>query len=149
MATLSELLDPNQKHETNTLGGGAKLRIGIIGTGGIAHEHMRSYLNCPDAEVVCGADIVPGKAQAFFDEFDVKGIHCYTSHKEMLAKEKLDAVSVCTYNRQHAPCVIDALNAGIDVLVEKPFTVTIEEAAEIIKTEKKTGRILSIGFQPL
>ena len=66
----------------------------------------------------------------------------------MLAKEKLDAVSVCTYNRQHAPCVIDALNAGIDVLVEKPFTVTIEEAAEIIKTEKKTGRILSIGFQP-
>ena len=74
MATLSELLDPNQKHETNTVGGGAKLRIGIIGTGGIAHEHMRSYLNCLDAEVVCGADIVPGKAQAFFDEFGVKGI---------------------------------------------------------------------------
>ena len=65
MATLTELLDPNQKPETNPFSGGAKLRIGIIGTGGIAHAHMRSYLNCPDAEVVCGADIVPGKAEAF------------------------------------------------------------------------------------
>lgn len=148
MATLTELLDPNQKHETESVKSTRKLRIGIIGTGGIAHAHMRSYLNCSDAEVVCGADIVPGKAQAFFEEFGLKDVRCYTSHKEMLAKEKLDAVSVCTYNRQHAPCVIDAMNAGIDVLVEKPFTVTIEEAAEIIKTEKKTGRILSIGFQP-
>lgn len=55
MATLTELLDPNQKHETESVKSTRKLRIGIYGTGGIAHAHMRSYLNCPDAEVVCGA----------------------------------------------------------------------------------------------
>ena len=53
----------------------------------------------------------------------------------MLAKEKLDAVSICTYNRQHACCAIDALNAGVNVLLEKPFTVTIEEAAEVISSD--------------
>ena len=61
---------------------------------------------------------------------------------------KLDAVSICTYNRQHAPCAIQALNAGLHVLLEKPFTVTTEEAVEVMKAEKASGKILSIGFQP-
>ena len=64
------------------------------------------------------------------------------------ANLKLDAVSVCTYNRQHAPCAIHALNAGINVMLEKPFTVTTEEAVEVMRAEKKSGKILSIGFQP-
>jgi len=66
----------------------------------------------------------------------------------MLEAEKLDAVSVCTYNRQHAVCAIDALNAGVNVLLEKPFTVTTEEAVEVMRAEKKSGKVLSIGFQP-
>ena len=61
---------------------------------------------------------------------------------------KLDAVSICTYNRQHAPCAIQALNAGVHVLLEKPFTVTTEEAIEVMKAEKASGKVLSIGFQP-
>ena len=48
-----------------------KLRIGIIGTGGIAHAHMRAYQLLDDVVVVAGADIVPGKAREFFDEFDM------------------------------------------------------------------------------
>ena len=140
-------LDPNQK-VGGTLRTGRKLRIGIIGTGGIAHSHMRAYQKFEDAEIICGADLIPGKAEAFFKEFGVMGVRCYTDHREMLEKEALDAVSICTYNRQHACCAIDALNAGVNVLLEKPFTVTIEEAAEIIKVEKKTGKVLSIGFQP-
>jgi predicted dehydrogenase len=64
------------------------------------------------------------------------------------AEPDLDAVSVCTYNRQHAPCAIDALEHGVNVLLEKPFTVTIEEAIDVMRAEKKSGKILSIGFQP-
>ena len=60
----------------------------------------------------------------------------------------LDAVSVCTYNCQHAPCTIYALENGINVLLEKPMCVTTEEAVEICRAEKKSGKILSIGFQP-
>ena len=147
MATSTTNLDPNQVAQAEQKAG-KKLRIGFIGTGGIAHSHMRAYQKFEDAEIVCGADLVPGKADAFFKEFGLEGVRCYTDYKEMLAKEQLDAVSICTYNRQHACCAIDALNAGVNVLLEKPFTVTIEEAAEVIKAEKKSGKILSIGFQP-
>ena len=60
----------------------------------------------------------------------------------------LDAVSVCTYNRTHAECTIYALEHGIPVLLEKPMTVTLDEAIEICKAEKKSGKIVSVGFQP-
>ena len=123
-----------------------KLRIGIIGTGGIAHSHMDSYLKMPDVEVVAGADIVPGKAAAFFKEFDVEA-KCFTNHKELL-KLELDGVSICTYNSTHAECTVDALNAGVNVLCEKPMSVALSQGVEMARAAKKTGKILTIGFQP-
>ncbi len=127
-----------------------KVRVGIIGTGWIAEAHIESYLKQPDVEIVAGADLVPGKAEAFFERYGVKGVKCYESGEAMVNDKslKLDAVSVCTYNRQHAPCAIQALKAGIHVLLEKPFTVTTEEAIEVMRAEKESGKILSIGFQP-
>jgi Predicted dehydrogenases and related proteins len=127
---------------------GKKLRIGIIGTGWIAEAHAESYSHMPDAEIVALADLIPGKAEAFKKHYNLNDARCYPDHKAMIAAEKLDAVSVCTYNTTHAECTIDALNAGINVLLEKPMCVTIEEAADIIKAEKKSGKLLSIGFQP-
>lgn len=126
-----------------------KLKVGIIGTGWIAEAHIENYKLMPDVEIVAGADLVPGKAEAFFKKFGVEGVRCYNSHKEMLdAEPDLDAVSVCTYNRTHAECTIYALNKGVNVLLEKPMCVTIEEAVEIRKAEKASGKVLSIGFQP-
>ena len=128
-----------------------KLRIGIIGCGWIADSHMKAYLNQPDVEIVAGADLVPGKAQKFFEKHGVEGAKSdYASHKEMLDDESLalDAVSICTYNRQHAEPAIYALKKGVNVLLEKPFTVTLDEAVEVMKAEKESGKVLSIGFQP-
>ena len=127
-----------------------KVRVGIIGTGWIAQSHIDSYKRMPDVEVVGLADLVPGKAEEFKKTYGVDGAKCYLSHTEMLADEdlKLDAVSVCTYNRQHAPCAIDAMKKGIHVLLEKPMCVTTEEAIEICRAEKESGCVLSIGFQP-
>jgi len=128
-----------------------KMRIGIIGCGWIAGSHIKSYLNQPDVEIVAGADLIPGKAAAFMAKYGVEGAKTdYASHKEMLEDKslKLDAVSICTYNRQHAGPAIDALNAGVHVLLEKPFTVTLDEAVEVMKAEKASGKVLSIGFQP-
>ena len=101
-------------------------------------------------EIVAGADLVEGKAEAFFKQFDMEGVKCYRSHAEMLddASLNLDAVSICTYNRTHAECAIYALKKGINVLLEKPMCVTLEEAVEICKAEKESGKVLSIGFQP-
>ena len=137
-----------QAVEKEAIDASKKLRVGIIGTGGIAHAHMASYLKMPDVELVAAAEIIPGRAEAFFEEFGVKGVHIYADYKEMLDKEQLDAVSVCTYNRQHACCTIAALEHGVNVLLEKPMCVTLDEAVEVCRAEKKSGKILSIGFQP-
>ena len=129
-----------------------KLRIGIIGTGGIAFAHIEAYKdrakNVGDIEIVAGCDIIPGKAEEFFKANGVENVRCYTSHEEMLEKEHLDAVSVCTYNRQHAAPTICAMKHGVNVLLEKPFAVTLEECVEMMRVEKETGKILTIGFQP-
>lgn len=125
-----------------------KLKFGIIGTGWIAESHVLSLKQLPDVQIVAGADLIPGKAQKFFTKYGLPDVKCYPDHKAMLEAEELDAVCVCTYNRTHAECTIDTLNQGINVLLEKPMCVTVDEAVEIIKAEKHSGKLLSIGFQP-
>jgi len=145
--SILDLFKENQ--EKAVVDASKKLRIGIIGTGWIADAHMESYKKQPDVEIVAAADLVDGKAEAFMKKWGVEA-KCYLSHKEMLDDESLglDAVSVCTYNRTHAECAIYALNKGVHVLLEKPMCVTLDEAVEIIKAEKASGKVLSIGFQP-
>lgn len=137
-----------QSHEEDTVDVTRRLRFGIIGTGWIAESHIESLKKMPDVDIVAGADLIPGKAEKFFKRYEVPGVHCYPDHKSMLENEKLDAVCVCTYNKTHAECTIDALDAGVNVLLEKPMTVTTEEAVEIIRAERRSGKLLSIGFQP-
>ena len=125
------------------------LKVAIIGTGWIAESHIESFLQMPDVKIVAAADLIEGKAERFMKHYGVEGVRFYPSHKELLAAEKdLDAVSVCTYNRTHAECTIAALEAGVNVLLEKPMCVTLEEAVAMRRAEKKSGKLLSIGFQP-
>ena len=126
-----------------------KVKVGIIGTGWIAEAHAACYKRCPDVEIVALADIVPGKAEKFAKDNGIEGARIYNSDRELIDNEKdIDAVSVCTYNRQHAPCTIYALENGVNVLLEKPMCVTTEEAVAICRAEKASGKVLSIGFQP-
>lgn len=125
-----------------------KIKVGIIGTGWIAEAHVVEYAKMPDVEIVAGADLVPGKAEKFFKNLGIEGVRCYESGHAMLEAEQLDAVSICTYNCQHAPCAIDALEHGVHVMLEKPFTVTLDEAVEVMRAEKKSGKILTLGYQP-
>ena len=144
-----DLNNHNAVAEEKTVDAAKKVRIGIIGTGGISTSHIKAYLRQPDVEIVAGCDLIPGKAEAKFAELEVpEGAKFFTDYKEMLDTVELDAVSVCTYNRTHAECAIAALDKGLDVLLEKPFTVTLEEAIEVMKAEKRNGKFVSVGFQP-
>ena len=137
--------------DSATIDASRKLRVAIIGCGWIADAHIKAYLAQPDVEIVAGADLVPGKAAAFFAKHGVEGVKTdYASHKELIDDKSLglDAVSICTYNRQHAAPAIYALEHGVNVLLEKPFTVTLDEAVEVMRAERKSGKVLSIGFQP-
>lgn len=137
-----------ENQEVKTIDTSKKLKVGIIGTGWIADAHIIEYKKMPDVEIVAGADLISGKAEAFFKKWEVEGVRCYPDHKSMLDAEELDAVSICTYNTTHAQCAVYALEKGVNVLLEKPMCVTLEEAAEICRAEKKSGKVISIGFQP-
>lgn len=126
-----------------------KLKIGIIGTGGIAHSHLNSYKAIEEVEVVAGCDIVPGKAVNFFERNGMSDAKGFDSKEEMAkAFPDLDGVSVCTYNSTHSECAVFAMEQGWHVLLEKPMSVNLQQTIDMLKTEKKTGKILTVGFQP-
>ena len=128
---------------------GRKFKIGIIGTGWIAESHIQSYKNQPDVEIVAAADLIPGKAEKFMERFGVSGVHFYKDHKELIDNEpELDGVSICTYNTQHAGPAIYCMEHNIPVLLEKPFTVTLEEAEAVCAAEKASSAFITVGFQP-
>ncbi len=149
MAKVAGLDAFKENQEVEVIDASKKVKIGIIGTGWIAEAHAAALKEMPDVEIVALADLVPGKAEAFAKKFEIENCRFYESDEALIAAEKdLDGVSICTYNCQHAPCAIHALNAGLNVLLEKPFTVTLDEAIEVMKAEKASGKILTIGFQP-
>lgn len=117
------------------------MRVGIIGCGGIAGLHVRGYQACEEVEVVAAADVDHQRA------IDIAGVeHAYTSFHEMLAKERLDAVSVCTPPKFHRDAVCAALEAGIHVLCEKPLAHKVSDAREMVETADKTGKLLITAF---
>ncbi|HLU21850.1 Gfo/Idh/MocA family protein [Lederbergia graminis] len=124
-----------------------KIKIGIIGSGGIAQAHARAYMRMDDVEIVAVADVIPGKAAEFVNRLGITGAKAFDSHLELLELD-VDGVSVCTPNVAHHRTSVDALQAGKHVLVEKPLAVTLEQGVEMVEVGKKAGRILSVGFQP-
>lgn len=126
---------------------GKNLKIGIIGSGGIAQAHARAYQTMDDVEIVAVADIVPGKAAEFIDRLALNGATPFEDHRRLLEHD-IDGVSICTPNASHCQTTIDALKAGKQVLLEKPMSVTLDEAVEMVQVSKLTGNMLTIGFQP-
>jgi predicted dehydrogenase len=123
------------------------IRIGIIGSGGIAGAHARSYKQIPDVEVKAVADVIAGKAAEFIQRWELGSAVAFDDHNKLLELD-LDGVSVCTPNVAHHRTAVDALAAGKHVLTEKPMAVTLEQAIEMARAAKKAGKILTVGFQP-
>ncbi|HET7560600.1 MAG TPA: Gfo/Idh/MocA family oxidoreductase [Limnochordia bacterium] len=124
-----------------------RLKIGIIGSGGIAGAHVNAYKQMDDVEIVAVADVIAGKAEEFIARHGLTGATPFQDHNKLLQQDVV-GVSVCTPNIAHHRTSVDALNAGKHVLTEKPMAVTLEQAVEMAQTAKKTGKILTIGFQP-
>ncbi len=149
MATIAGLDAFKENQETEVIDISKKVKIGIIGTGWIAESHVHALKQMPDVEIVALADLIPGKAEAFAKKFEIENARIYGSDAALLDGETgLDGVCICTYNTQHAPCAVNALNHGVNVMLEKPFTVTLDEAIEVMRAEKASGKLLTIGFQP-
>lgn len=122
-----------------------KTRIGFIGGGGISRHHMKYLSEMADVELAAVADISEGALERCSQEFSIS--NCFTDYRDMLKIKDIQAVTVGTPNAAHHGPTIDALNAGKDVLVEKPMAMTPEEATDMVRTARKKKRLLVIGFQ--
>ncbi len=124
-----------------------KIRVAIIGTGGISEVHIEGYKKHPDVELYAFCDLNRERVTAKAERHGVPLERTFTDKDEMLrALPEIDAVSVCTWNSEHAPCTIAALKAGKDVLCEKPMAMNTREALAMEAAARKAGKLLMIGF---
>ncbi len=119
------------------------VRAAVIGLG-MGRSHARAYHASKRAELVAICDLNEALLADYSQQFPEA--KTYTSYEEMFAEAKLDAVSIALPNFLHAPVTIAALNAGINVLCEKPMAVTSADAQKMLDASRATGKKLMIHF---
>ena len=125
-----------------------KVRIGIIGCGGIANaKHMPALKKISQVEMVAFCDIIEERAEKAAKEYGVEGAAVYTDYKQLIARKDIDVVHVLTPNKQHSFITVDALEAGKHVMCEKPMAINSAEAKKMLDAAKRTGKKLTIGYQ--
>ncbi len=123
----------------------SKVRIGIVGVGWVAQVvHLPTLLKMPEAEVVAICDRDKARVRLVGEKFGIT--RQYTDLAQMLEREQLDAVDVCTSTDAHKDVTIAALKAGKDVLVEKPIARTYAEALAMADAARETRRKLMVGM---
>jgi perosamine synthetase len=120
------------------------IRIGIVGCGQIGRWHLDAYNLNPRVKLVALADTDLNRAQEFAKEV---GAIAYSSYKEMIEHENLDGVSICTVPSTHRDIAVDLLDAGINVLCEKPLAVSVTQAKEMVSKAKEKNLLLLTGFK--
>lgn len=126
-----------------------KLRIGVIGCGGIAiQKHLPSLQALPElCEISAFCDKKVERAEKAAKEFGISGAKVYDNHADLLADESIDVVHVLTPNNDHCPTTIDAFAAGKHVMCEKPMAATSSDAQKMIDAWKKSGKKFTVGYQ--
>lgn len=122
-----------------------KLRIGVIGCGGIANfAHKPGYEIADNIEVVAACDIVEEKAKKFAESLNISPDRVFTDYKDVIALEDIDAVDICTPNYLHSVIAVAALEAGLHVFCEKPDAVSVAEAEKMKAAAEKSGKVLMV-----
>ena len=116
------------------------VRVGVIGIGYLGQHHVRIYSELEDTELVAVVDTVEKRADAFAVKY---GCEAYYDHRDIF--NKVDALSIVTPTITHYSIALDCIRAGKDILIEKPITVSVNEADELIAESEKKGCIVQIG----
>lgn len=141
----AETLGNSKKAAANS-----RMGIGFIGTGLIAKGHLKSFAGMRDLQPVAVCDVRQWKMEEAQEILAGKGATSVTStpdYEELLQNPDVDLVCIATPDHWHAAVAIAAMQAGKDVYVEKPMTLTIEEGKAVVAAEQKYGRILQVGSQ--
>lgn len=119
------------------------LRVGAVGCGGVGLIHQQAFQSHQQAELVCVCDLIREKAD---ERAKLLGVKAFYSVEEMLAAEELDAVDVVTADTLHFEPSLQALEAGKHVLVEKPLTIELDEARQLVSKAEEQGVFLAINY---
>jgi len=117
------------------------IRVAVVGAGEFGRNHVRVWSGLEGAELAGIADIDGGRAERVAGEFGTRVLRGI----ESLAAEGVEAVSLAVPTKEHARIGCRLLDAGLDVLVEKPMAASLREADELIRAAKRNGRILQVG----
>jgi predicted dehydrogenase len=121
-----------------------KLRFGIVGCGVIGPVHAEAIASLPDAQLVAVTDLNAEKAQKLADKY---GVTPYTDLQEMLTRERLDVVDVCTPSGLHGEHACQVMRSGRNVIVEKPMEINREAIEEMLRVQQQTGVKLAVISQ--
>ncbi len=116
------------------------VRVGVIGVGYLGQHHARIYSEIEEAELIAVVDIDQKRADTFAAKY---GCEAYYDFRDVL--NKVDVLSVVTPTTTHHDIALSCLKAGKDILIEKPITVNIKEADELIRESEKMGCIIQVG----
>lgn len=119
-----------------------EIRVGIIGTGIIAHQHMQKYALIPGVKVIAACDIDPKKLRAFQEKYSIE--FGYEDFRELLKRDDIDAVDVCLHNNLHAPVSIAVMAAGKHCYCEKPMAGAYVDALQMKRAAERYGVKLHI-----
>ncbi len=120
------------------------IRFGFIGAGQISFPSAKKINAHPQARVVAAYDTNPARLKALCDANEIE--RAYATKEALFADPEIDAVYIAVPNAFHAPLSIEALRAGKHVILDKPFALTVEEAEEVMKVIKETGKTFVLGM---
>jgi predicted dehydrogenase len=118
------------------------IRIGLIGAGQRAQQHLENYQSVAGAEIVAIADINEPLAQRVASQFKIPSV--YTDYRELLQRDDLESVDICLHNNLHRPVAVAAMQAGKHVYCEKPMAGSYADARIMYDTAQTLGRKLAI-----
>jgi predicted dehydrogenase len=127
----------------------SKVRVGLIGTGGIMGRHINDLLAMPrQASIVALCDIAPERLQRTVERWpQLQGLPTFDDHRDLIKQADLDAVVIATPHTCHYEQIRDALDAGLHVLVEKPMVCRVDHAKDVIARAKRKRKIVNIAYQ--
>lgn len=120
------------------------LKVGVIGGGSISEYHLKPYFENPNVEIVAICDSDERRLHALGKKYCVENLYLKVS--EFLSNEEIDAISICTWNNSHAEIAIQALQMNKHVLLEKPLSLSLDEAYAVEAAVKESGKILQVGY---
>ena len=124
------------------------MRVGIIGTGGIAQGHVRRLSAHPDVEITALCDIVPTQMTKTVERNpQVRGAKQFTDYKELIGSGLVDAVNIDTPHTTHFEQIMNSLDKGLHVLSEKPMVCKVSDAHEVLKKIDESGKVFVLNYQ--